>query len=282
MTAVYWLVLKKRWYVFLVVFVIYFFMNLLIWNETSQFIRNFSKVQVMKIEAQKESFDFVYTPLSNLTDSDMEPTRNKLIEQFSELIKQDKVYTNKMEYLDGGELVLLTEDELKKQFSPGLLIISLNDLILRDITLSDTEPIQATIRELGDDVEIVPFQEQYDKTHQYYRDNMLFSLYVGSFLTLIIFLLLRWLVVSTWRICEEEIKVLRLVGLSYRRLSRAVTFFLYSPILLALLTFIISAHTIFYFGLILWDYVYLLTLAALQFLWVTIMISRRVKGELDA
>ncbi|MGT2667204.1 hypothetical protein ACVRYP_07845 [Streptococcus rifensis] len=283
MTAIYWLMVKKRWYVFLAIFVTGFLMNLIVWNETSQLIRNLVSLKTMQVEAENDGYDLVYYPSQDQTQDNPQQAKDQLYQKLTELNEQGKVFYNKGAYLNGGDLLPLDDEILTKEFSESQVFgVFFNDLLFRKLSDEEIDDLETSFLKLGDKIEIVPFQKQYEKQQDYYWNNMIFGLGVGTFLLVIGLLLLRWLLLSTWRICEEEIKVLRLIGLSKRRLGRSMTLFLHSPIILALLVFIFSSYTIFYFGMIGWDYIYLIAMSSLQFLLISYMVSRRMKGETDA
>lgn len=283
MTAIYRLILKKRWYVFLGIFIITFFMNLIVWNETSQLIRNLSVLNMMQIEAKKEGFDVVYHPSMDSSQSEREPVRMQLRQQLSALASDGRAFYNKTAYLHGDRLLALNDEKILQELSENQWSSDfLNDLVLRGLTADDIAMLKQTVLLLGDELALVPFKEQYETQRAYYWDNVFFALRIGSFLLLIASALLRWLLNATWKICEEEIRVLRQIGLSTHRLSQAMTLFLYSPILVALVTFVFIVHTLFYVGLIGWDYVYLLALSGLQLLMIIYLVSHHMRGRENA
>ena len=98
------LLLKKRPYLFILLCFSVFLMNLFLWNETSQLIRNIPVLKTLQSKSSSDIYELMYVP--NATDSgeikEFTPTEIEEISQFfKESFFEDKpnLYLSKEKYI---------------------------------------------------------------------------------------------------------------------------------------------------------------------------------------
>lgn len=277
MRAIYWLIIRKRWYVFIGLCLTSFLMNFFLWNEASQFIRQLPVLHVLRMDSSKDKAEFVYTP-SPTTNSLSVAQEEALKDEFNRLSESNKIFSNKTAHLHGEELLPLTDDFLEQLFlGEGINVNLLHDLVLT--TDSSSEKLLVLLRDTGAEVEILSWHERYLLEVSYYKNNLWFGLIVSLLFFCFTLALLKWLVKSVWTICQEEIKVLRLLGLSKRGLFKAFSVLLCSPILSIFLLFFLLIPLFLPVRMIIWDYVYLGGIAVVQMLLVQWMLLKQLKGD---
>lgn len=279
MKSILWLVIRRRWYLLFAVLMTAMTMNLFIWNEASAYIRNIPTLAAMISEELTEGFDVVTYPKDvvkqHLAENDMSSLSSHLLK----LSREGKLRYNKLDYLNGGELLEFDAMELEGFLESDSLQFFNDIVLLQDVSIVEIQELQELFFEAGYTAEIVPFRDQYKHQKNYYQSNLLFGLVVAMVLFVCGGFLLIWLFKSILSICVEEIKVLRLVGFSRLRLIHLLETLLWSPILLALLCFIFLVPQFFGIKLIVWDYLYLVLISLTKCLFISLITRSIWKGE---
>lgn len=137
MKNIYFLILKKRWFLFTILFLLVFLTNSVLWNESTQLIRRYPAIERLKIEADKGSYESLYIPEADETGAlisiSMEE-RNELYHTLLTALRDGRaIYRNKIAYIEKGEkLQLLTAIKLKDIFSKEELSEHfLNDILFK-------------------------------------------------------------------------------------------------------------------------------------------------------
>lgn len=290
MRSIYRLVLKKRWFLFLGLVLVTFLMNLFLWNETSQLIRSWSRQDIIRKEVEKGSLSLVYdvelaadgAVLEEFTDQEKKELYQLLSTTFTQKENGAKIYLNVLEYENGGQLQLVTERVLHSLFlSEDHLSYAFEEFLVRDMDSQSQQEFLSAAHQAGFAFKIISYKDIYQAYTSYYLSNFWFGL-VACFVFLgISFLFILILLRASLKICQEELRTLRILGWGKKKLSISLFRLLAAPIVIGLLLFLIFIHLL-PSGVIWQDYLYLCLLnsglAAIVYKWC----QTYTKGVLDA
>lgn len=284
MKGVNFVILKKRFFLLLLLIFVPFFMNLFLWNETSQLIRQIPVLaNLSKMKAQN-LYEISYVPKVDDTgeiQASSEAEQKGLLATLKAI--QPNLYLNNGAFFtsktnDTKVLTPVTAALIQKQ-SVEMDPAFLNDLILVDPKKAqvsqfakDTEKFDFTLR-------LVPIAESYQTEYDYYFGNFIFGAMVALGLFSFNLLLIYLMISSSIKISLEEIKLLRIMGLSKRKIKHNFEFLLLAPVILAIILFVFFARAT-PLSLISMDYFYLSLLNVLLSLLAKAIIDVKLNKEL--
>ncbi len=287
MRSIYILIFKKRWYLFGFLIFIVFCMNLFLWNESSQLIRVYPTLQSLKQESQQNSYETVYSPSADssglVKDASKEERKSlyKVLSTYLQKVgKTSLFYYQKLNYLQGGKLRPLTNSVLQSSLiSNDWDSVLLDDILIRHLEKRQAQELNAEFKKISFPLSLRSLAETYHSQYDYYVTNFIFGIGASSILFIFGSIIIYWLLGAAIKICQSEIKVLLLIGLSERKISRNLSYLLISPIIFGLLGLFIVINVL---GVrLIWaDYLYLGTLNVLLFGVAFIMSKYRLKGVL--
>ncbi|MBF0787429.1 MULTISPECIES: hypothetical protein [unclassified Streptococcus] len=282
MKSIYFLMFKKRWYLFGLLALITLSMNLFLWNEASQLIRVYPMLEMMKTEGDKGSYEMYYNPPVTTGGLVTEPSKEERTILYQIVAPYvDQLATHKIEYFQGGELVPMTDNDLQVALlSEELPPLFFDDLLVHDLNEIDYQQLSAAICDSHFPVTIQPIRERYQIQKNYYLKNFFFGAIVSLILFLFGNLIVAWLIGATLKICQEELAVLRLIGLTQKQLYYYTTGLFLIPMFVGLFLFFLLVWTMGV-GLILADALYLSAVNSLLLGFTYFLTCYRLKGALQ-
>ncbi|EID21025.1 hypothetical protein DYJ42_02300 [Streptococcus constellatus] len=287
MKSIYIVILKKRWYLFGFLIFIGFCMNLFLWNESSQLIRVYPALQILKKESRQNSYETVYNPSadsSGLVKDASKEERRSLYKVLSTYLRKlgetSPFYYQKLNYLKGGKLQPLTDSVLQSSLlSNDWDSLLLDNILIRRLEKQQAQELNAEFKKINFPITLRTLSKTYQSQHDYYITNFIFGISISSILFIFSSIIIYWLLGVTIKICQSEIKVLRLIGLSGEQISQNLSYLLIAPIIFAFLGFFVYV-SILNIKFIWADYIYLGGLNILLFVAAFIISKRRLKGVL--
>lgn len=288
MIRIFLLILRKRWFLFLLLLVLPFLMNIFLWNEASQFIRMQSTFSVMKSEIEKGSYESYYFPVSaenglveTKTEEQKEAFATYLVDSLVENPSGMEIYTDKNAYFRGGELRFPNSDDIwSSMVSLGDEEI-LNNLLFRKVDVSYLNKLSEKSEELGYPVVFRPVKGVYQSEVAYYQNNLIFGLGVAVLLGSFGLLVAYWLTSNIIKICQSDIYLLRFLGLSKKQVTNGISGIIYTPLLVGFALFI-PLPIMMGAGYIWQDSFYILLLDSIFVLLVVLVSRKLVRGLLNA
>lgn len=286
---------KKRWYVFVILAILTILMNVVIWNETSRMLRQFPELQALRVKVAEESYYEVRYRENTESDGRIIPHTSESLENIIQILlthfyqdlNHPSLFTNKKNNLFRDEaLKPLSKKELESILGNkyGDRIIdnnAINDLIVVNETGIDLQQLSNELKENGFQMTFTTLKESYQELYDYYVGNFYFAVGVFSSLLLFNILLIYWLISTALKISRQDMRLLRLVGLPMKTLNRHYTLLFCSFIFLGFLIAMTFIHSLG-FGVLVADYVYLISLNAFFMLLVWGITYRKIRRSFDA
>ncbi|MGF2146332.1 hypothetical protein ACQUEF_13280 [Vagococcus fluvialis] len=286
------LLLKKRPYLFILLCFSVFLMNLFLWNETSQLIRNIPVLKTLQSKSSSDIYELMYVP--NATDSgeikEFTPTEREEISQFfKESFFQDKpnLYLSKEKYInntikDTDDLIPVTEEQVLENVDSEIInLMFIHDLLILNISQDKIKKLEEKGNTINFPIKFISLKDSFQKDYDYYINNFIFGLVFSiifmSFSLLIIYLLIS----SSLKLYSQEINLLRIVGVPIKKIRLNFILLLITPIILSFILFIIFTYTLG-IALIFYDCIYLLALNSLLILISILIINKKLGGVLNA
>lgn len=285
MKNIYFLILKKRWFLFTILFLLVFLTNSVLWNESTQLIRRYPAIERLKIEADKGSYESLYIPEADETGAlisiSMEE-RNELYHTLLTALRDGRaIYRNKIAYIEKGEkLQLLTAIKLKDIFSKEELSEHfLNDILFKKSR--DNKELFKKIIAINQAFSIRTMKESYQVEKNYYMNNFYFAVAFSCLLLTFAFFILYWLLSASIKICQGELRLLRVIGAREKWLRGRFLILFSIPIVMAFIGMVLF---IFAIGLnFIWaDWIYLLVFNLFFIISAHVNIYRHTKGVFNA
>ncbi|HEM3613023.1 TPA: hypothetical protein U1D13_002076 [Streptococcus suis] len=239
MKSIYLLILKRRWFLFFILMCLSAMTNLVFWNESTQLIREQTKLSRMLEEGRKGSYEFYYVSETN-ESSQAEFLNKEDIQTLLELINEHlcdnpTLYVNRQNYMSNGQaLESISLESLQKNVLAGQVY----DLVLYDVVFgadSKNKLLATEVNKLGINIGIRPIMDTYKEVKSYYVENLYFAVIFSSitilFSSFIFYLLSQALV----KICSQEIRTFRVIGATKTQLQKWILALFSMPILLGLL-----------------------------------------------
>lgn len=267
-------------------------MNLFLWNETSQLIRNIPVLKTLQSKSSSDIYELMYVP--NATDSgeikEFTPTEIEEISQFfKESFFEDKpnLYLSKEKYInntfkDTDDLIPVTEKQVLENVDSEIInLMFIHDLLILNLSQDKIKILEEKGNAIDFPIKFISLKDSFQKDYDYYINNFIFGLVFSiifmSFSLLIIYLLIS----SSLKLYSQEINLLRIVGVPIKKIRLNFILLLITPIILSFILFIIFTYTLG-IALIFYDYIYLLALNSLLILISVLIINKKLGGVLNA
>ncbi|MCJ1996961.1 hypothetical protein GYN67_09685 [Lactococcus piscium] len=289
------LFLKKRWYLIILLGFGICLMNVVLWNETSQLLRNLPALNALHEKKSDRIYEVIYTPLGDsegrmkrYKQEEITEIQNWFITSFFQITEHDALlYTNKAYFLTGRvsnktDLIPMTEDALVSVIGTEEIdSVSLNDLLVFDLSKREVSSIEKKAKKINFPVKLLSLKETFDTEFNYYLNNFMFgiafSLVFGSFSLFMVYMIIS----TSMKLFAREIRVLYIMGVPKDKLI--ILFILLStvPMLIGIMGFAVFVQTTG-MGFIGYDYVYLLCVNLLL-IFLSIKVTKHKLGVmLDA
>ena len=259
------LILKKRFFPFLLLIFSTFFMNLFLWNETSQLVRQLPTIVQLKKLSFQNIYEVNYLPNANSQGKIKEHSEVERKDLASFLKSFPSLYSNKKAYINarGNDVSILTP-VTKNMIEEYILVREMDIAFLNDLIFLDFDDIQVNefknqAEKTSIKINLLSMKERYIDEYNYYVKNFIFGLTISLLLLSFSIFLIYIIISASIKIAEEEIKLLRVVGLSKNKIKRNFESLLIFPIVLTSLLFFVFIHSIS-IPVIFADYVYLFIL----------------------
>ncbi|MGT2743175.1 hypothetical protein [Streptococcus plurextorum] len=231
--------LKRRWYLFALLALITLLMNIVFWNESSRYIRALPYLQQLEIYTKKDYYE-LHSPVDLKRGEAIEDLVTVITENFLEhdpiVVYQNRTTQNDymVEGLLQDELHEVTLEDLKtnliEDFNPSFL----NGLLIVGISPSQAKNFEELALNMGYLLELRSLKDIYQEEVAYFQSNLLFAAVVAGFALVFSFFLILMILSAAMRICKDDIRSLRVIGMPSLHIRRAFLLSLLLPILLAL------------------------------------------------
>lgn len=289
MAYVLWMMIKKRWYIFLTLGLFSLVETLLSWNNTNLFIEQLPQLMAIQEKSSDQIYDIFVMPRSEadgrlITNTPEE--QRQLITLFQKTFFEDqttvRLFTGKRRYFDShqtiADLPALSETALSEALADDLFNPEFfDDLLVTNIDRAQLKQLEETAKRLNVTVTVTSLKERVHAEFMYYGGGVLFAFLVAVLCSGFGLLLIYWMVVSIFKICQEDIRLLRVLGMPLNQLKQQL---LLSVMSAPLVGFFLALLGIFIFfpwrQLLVWDYLYLFGYQLLMLLIVSQLIKKQL------
>lgn len=291
-----WMIVKKRIILFLVLGLTTSIMNLFLWNETSQLIRQVPNLITLKKISSQDMYEINYIPNADtegrvkpFTAIELENIDNLWHEILSIPAESLEVYLNKQEYFksdtfDSADSVLLPfkMTDLEEMDKSSLTHPKfMNDILLRNVDQNQIEKIEKAATEIGYPLQIVSINERYQIEFDYYVNNFIFGLIMSMVFMSFSLSLVYWIITASLKLFYQEIRLLRIIGLTLNKIKSNFILLLTIPCIISFFVFLTFVHSIGIQPLII-DYIYLFLLNFILLVFSSVIIKHKVGRMLYA
>ncbi|MGL4382298.1 MAG: hypothetical protein ACRCTA_01120 [Bacilli bacterium] len=248
--------MKKRFLLFILMFIITLLANFVLLNESSLFFSLVPKVKLIDSLKKDEYYKIRYTPetIDHRIIRVSGDKADKLVEIFNNKLLNDdkgKVYYNGNNYINElfksntQDLKLLTSDTLTDQIYGDInsvddtVYFDFDDLLLKDFTNETLEEFREEANKLDFDITLISVFNELEIDRDYYINNLIFALVVVFISITFNIIIILWIVKRTIIINKQVIYLLRVVGLNCKRIRNSFIIILIIPILLGSLVALI-------------------------------------------
>lgn len=296
MKKINFMIVRKRMFLFILLGLATFMMNLFLWNETSQLIRNIPQLVNLKEKSSEDVYEMSYIPNSE-ENGLMKPYSEKEKNDIYELLEnsffdsqgESHIYLGKQQYINDSDaknaksrLVPMTKEMLKEEIkAEDVNAMAMNDSLIFDMNQNELGTIEKEAKNLNFSIGIQSLSERFQSEFNYYFGNFLFGLIVSLVFMSFGLFLIYWLISSSLKIFRQDIQLLRIVGLSNKKIIKNFNILLTLPIDIFALLFLVFAYSLG-FGVLFSDYLYLLLLNASLLLFSRAIIKKKIRGMLNA
>ena len=278
------LIFKKRFYLFFIMCLSCFFMNLFLWNETTQFIRARPVINRLKRLSDNNVYLLNYIPEADRDGAitDLGDWERADIASFL-LTFQHYLYVGKEHYLNGDDnftlIATINSSDIERNVIDKYVDIAFkNDLILLEPSLEIITRFEAEAGSLRGDLSLQSISERHRNEFTYYFVNFLFGLSISMILLAFGLFSVYLIIISSLEIFAQEIKLLRIIGLTHSKIRKNFECLFAIPIILSAIVFLFFIQNTG-FKLIIEDYLYLTLLNVIICFCSKYIIDRRlVKG----
>ena len=289
------MILTKRFYLFFLLFFTAFFMNVFLWNETRQLVQEFPRLMMLKSNTSDDIYDISYVPPSYdsglIKDYDPDSKKNIdnfLLESFYDAEGKTKIYLGKEEYLNSSKenkkslLTPISETQLKNKLMLEFFdSVFFSDMIIFDLKPDELEAIKKKAKELNFEIYIDTLRESFQDEWNYYFGNFIFGL-VSSFIFMSFSLFIIYLIITSGlKIFQQEIRLLRIVGLSKIKIERNFNILLIFPIIVIFPLFFLFVQSIDMLITPI-DFAYLLVMNLFLVLFSHLLINKKIRRKMNA
>lgn len=289
------ILLRKRFYLFIMIFLVGFMSNLYLWNETSRLIENIPNIISLNRKSTLNIYEFMYTPSADETGLIVENSQEEKEGIYAVLA--DNLYTENGEsslYYNKNAFIEKTNstdpESVLKPFSLeklGRLVDGnfdariIDDLVVVGLSQDKVGIIENSLKEFNVEIDLLSLKESHEQQYDYYVGNFIFGLIMASLFVSFGLLVIYWLIGATLKILGQDIKVLRVVGVPKKRISRNFLLLLISPLFVSILLFVSFVYLIGR-SILISDCIYLLILNSVFVCFAMVIIHKKMRGGLNA
>lgn len=289
MAYVFWMLIKKRWYIFLTLGLFSLVETLLSWNNTNLFIEQLPQLMAIQEKSSDEIYDVFVMPQAEadgrlITNTPEE--QQQLITLFQKTFFEDqttaRLFTRKRRYFDShqtiADLPALSETALSEALADDLFNPEFyDDLLVTNIDRVQLRRLEEAAKRLNVTVTFTSLKEHVHAEFMYYGGGVLFAFLVVVLCSRFGLLLIYWMVVSIFKICQEDIRLLRVLGMPLNQLKQQLLLSVMSAPLVGLFLALLGIFILFpWRQLLVWDYLYLFGYQLVMLLIVSQLIKKQL------
>lgn len=253
MKAVILLLLRRRWYLFLSLMITVFMMTALVWNEVGPYIKSRPYINQLEKYANQSVYEVLYLPRAEedgLIVANKQSEKVGLYNLFQEYFYREgqapSLYLGKTAYLSETttelakhHLIPVMSDSLESEiFKDYLDIMFVDSLLVKGREKSELELFSKQANSYGYSIRFQSLKKKYQQVLAYYRNNLIFGLATSAILFVFTLALTYWIVTAGFKICQTELRVLRVIGVSRKTIRQIFSISMLFPLLLVSTLFI--------------------------------------------
>lgn len=290
------LIMRKRFFLFVLLFLTTFLMNLFLWNETTQLIRQIPILVSLKENSTDDVYELHYQPsadennvIQTYSKSEQDRILQFLENSFFDSDGQSNLYSGKQSYLsdpnarmDKENLTPVTKEmldsEIRKDFIDATFM---NDILVLDIEKSVMNDMEEAAETLDFRIGLNSLSEKLREEFNYYFGNFIFGLVLSLVFMSFGLLIVYWIISSSLKIFQQDIRLHRVMGLTNRKITNNFKLLLMIPVIVSFMVFLVFAYSTG-FHVLLIDYLYLLLLNSSLLIFSNLIIKKKMGRMLDA
>lgn len=285
------ILLRKRFFLFALLCITTFMMNLFLWNETTSLIRAIPQLNELKAKSTEEVYEIDYMPKTEIDGRIIHYSENEkkvisdfLITYFFESENHPILCRGIQDYTNNHSKALIPvkkEDLLNVIESNQMDLSFLRELAVTHITPSQVAVLRKNVGKLNQKIDFVSLSERFKTSFNYYLGNFVFGLTVSVIFLSFSVLLIHLTISSSLKIMKQDIRVFRIIGVSNKKIVVNFSSFFSILITVTMSLFLVFIHALGV-GVIPADYFYLFLLNLTLILFGRKVIKKKVWGLLDA
>ena len=290
------LIMRKRFFLFVLLFLTTFLMNLFLWNETTQLIRQMPLLVSLKEKSADDVYELHFQPsadennvIQTYSKSEQDRILQFLENSFFDSDGQSNLYSGKQSYLsdpnarmDKENLTPVTKEmldsEIRKDFIDATFM---NDILVLDIEKSVMNDMEEAAETLDFRIGLNSLSEKFREEFNYYFGNFIFGLVLSLVFMSFGLLIVYWIISSSLKIFQQDIRLHRVMGLTNRKITNNFKLLLMIPVIVSFMVFLVFAYSTG-FHVLLIDYLYLLLLNSSLLIFSNLIIKKKMGRMLDA
>ena len=185
------LIMRKRFFLFALLFLTTFLMNLFLWNETTQMIRQIPLLVSLKEKSTDDVYELHYQPSADennviqpYSQSEQDRILQFLENSFFDSDGKPNLYSGKQSYLsdpnakmDKENLTPVTKEMLDKEIRKDFIDATfMNDILILNIEQSVMNDIEEAAETLDFRIGLNSLSEKFREEFNYYFGNFIFGL----------------------------------------------------------------------------------------------------------
>lgn len=290
------LIMRKRFFLFVLLFLTTFLMNLFLWNETTQLIRQMPLLVSLKEKSADDVYELHFQPSADehnviqpYSQSEQDRILQFLENSFFDSDGKPNLYSGKQSYLsdssakmDKENLTPVTKEMLNSEIRKDFIDATfMNDILILNIEQSVTNDIEKSAETLDFRIGLNSLNEKFREEFNYYFGNFIFGLALSLVFMSFGLLIVYWIISSSLKIFQQDIRLHRVMGLTNRKITNNFKLLLMLPVIVSFMVFLAFAYSTGFHVLPV-DYLYLLLLNASLLIVSNLIIKKKMGRILDA
>lgn len=288
--------MRKRFFLFVLLFLTTFLMNLFLWNETTQLIRQMPLLVSLKEKSADDVYELHFQPSADehnviqpYSQSEQDRILQFLENSFFDSDGKPNLYSGKQSYLsdssakmDKENLTPVTKEMLNSEIRKDFIDATfMNDILILNIEQSVTNDIEKSAETLDFRIGLNSLNEKFREEFNYYFGNFIFGLALSLVFMSFGLLIVYWIISSSLKIFQQDIRLHRVMGLTNRKITNNFKLLLMLPVIVSFMVFLAFAYSTGFHVLPV-DYLYLLLLNASLLIVSNLIIKKKMGRILDA
>ncbi|OUL07500.1 hypothetical protein [Trichococcus shcherbakoviae] len=290
------LIMRKRFFLFVLLFLTTFLMNLFLWNETTQLIRQMPLLVSLKEKSADDVYELHFQPSADehnviqpYSQSEQDRILQFLENSFFDSDGKPNLYSGKQSYLsdssakmDKENLTPVTKEMLNSEIRKDFIDATfMNDILILNIEKSVTNDIEKSAETLDFRIGLNSLNEKFREEFNYYFGNFIFGLALSLVFMSFGLLIVYWIISSSLKIFQQDIRLHRVMGLTNRKITNNFKLLLMLPVNVSFMVFLVFAYSTG-FHILPVDYLYLLLLNSSLLIISNLIIKKKMGRILDA